>query len=356
MRKAYIHDRIINIWWAEQVFKDIISKNIEKWDINEIFTIFSDKEFLEVNWQKIKINTVISNNFLIEKIDYRNFMPLFPLLTRLLSKKLKKFKPDKTIISSFAIWKNISIPFTNKITYLYLHSPMQYIWDMYDENIKKLIFFKKIPYMICTRYLRIWDKKFINFDTIEYNSRFTQKLAKEIYWMKKWSVIYPQIDNKFIKQPISSESLDYFIFIWRLVKFSKQVDIIIKLFNQTGDNLLILWDWPDEIYLKSIAQWNIKFLWHISDIDQKIKITKKARGLINLTKESFGKVTAEALCLWVPVFGINWGATPELIWKNMWLLVDDLNINNLVIQFNKFKQTQFNKKEIKEAFIKKYGG
>lgn len=50
----------------------------------------------------------------------------------------------------------------------------------------------------------------------------------------------------------------------------------------------------------------------ITQVDEKIALMKYARGMINLAKESFGIATGEALCLGVPVFGYNGGATPEL--------------------------------------------
>jgi hypothetical protein len=55
---------------------------------------------------------------------------------KVLSKKIRKYNPEKIIISSFAIAKNISVPNIKKK--LYLHSPMQYIWSHYDEYTHKL--------------------------------------------------------------------------------------------------------------------------------------------------------------------------------------------------------------------------
>jgi hypothetical protein len=63
-------------------------------------------------------------------------MPFFPLLQKILSKKLKKFNPDIVFVSSFAIAKNIDLP-NNTKKILYLHSPMQYIWEMYEEYLNK---------------------------------------------------------------------------------------------------------------------------------------------------------------------------------------------------------------------------
>lgn len=71
----------------------------------------------------------------------------FPVLCRILRRKIYQFQPDHIIIDSFAAVKNIIKPEKNKHqlsqdkkhhTTLYLHSPMQYIRENYDENISKL--------------------------------------------------------------------------------------------------------------------------------------------------------------------------------------------------------------------------
>jgi hypothetical protein len=64
-------------------------------------------------------------------------MFFYPSLMRVLSKKIKKFRPDHILISSFAIAKNIT-PISGVPMTLYLHSPMQYIRTHYDEYKEKL--------------------------------------------------------------------------------------------------------------------------------------------------------------------------------------------------------------------------
>jgi glycosyltransferase involved in cell wall biosynthesis len=129
----------------------------------------------------------------------------------------------------------------------------------------------------------------------------------------------------------------------------KELDKIIKLFNETGDSLLIMWSGPDEKYLKSISKWNIIFIWRIEDPLEKIKIIKNALWLINITKESFGLVTVESLLLWVPVFAYNDWASPELINNNSWVLVPDKEHKTLVEYFQKFQKKQRNRKHIQSS-------
>jgi hypothetical protein len=49
MKLAFVHDRIINIGGAEKVFIDLISEYVSSPNHEyKIFTIFSDKKFLDV--------------------------------------------------------------------------------------------------------------------------------------------------------------------------------------------------------------------------------------------------------------------------------------------------------------------
>lgn len=283
-------------------------------------------------------------------------MPFFPLLIKILSYKIHKYSPEKVIISSFAISKNIDYHWYKK---LYLHSPMQYVWDHYDEYVNKFRWTKKILYKLTSRYLKKWDKKLRSFDEILCNSKYTKQLANKIYWYN-WTIKYPEINKKYLETNPTNDAHDYYIYVGRLVKFVKELDKIIELFNSIDEKLLIIGTGPDEIYLKSISWDNIIFLWYMDvnnseqDLENQIKIIKNSKWLINITKESFGIVTAEALALWVPVFGYNAWASTELVDEKSGILIDKKDKHSIKKWFEKFRKTIFDRNYIKQNFLKKY--
>jgi glycosyltransferase involved in cell wall biosynthesis len=61
------------------------------------------------------------------------------------------------------------------------------------------------------------------------------------------------------------------------VKFVKEVDKIIELFNHTHDPLIIIGNGPDEVYLKSIAHKNIIFIDRIEDKKEMYAILSQAK-------------------------------------------------------------------------------
>jgi len=120
----------------------------------QIFTLVSEYPLLKTQNLELKIITALPtrlNNLFIKytkhKIrllstifDYRNLIVFYPFFMRVISRKIKKYHPNKLIISSFAIAKNLELGTWNLElgTKLYLHSPMQYIRSHYDEYTAKL--------------------------------------------------------------------------------------------------------------------------------------------------------------------------------------------------------------------------
>lgn len=173
----------------------------------KVFVLFSTHEKVEIRNKKLEIITALPSRLnnvfvyfntrkvpLLSKIfDYRNLMFWFPLLCRLLRKKIETYCADEVIISSFAAVKNIidnnhspfSVPhpLSPQVT-LYLHSPMQYIRENYEENVSKLSFPIKQLYQFATTYLRPWDKKHRQYDVVLCNSNYTAKLAKQLYGLE----------------------------------------------------------------------------------------------------------------------------------------------------------------------------
>ena len=131
---------------------------------------------------------------------------------KIISKKIKAYKPDHITISSFAIAKNIKQPSGIKTT-LYLHSPMQYIRTHYDEYNEKLRGIKgKLFHQIVPK-LKKRDLKFTKFDKIYANSKYTEKVAKELYNMNNIQIKYPVVTKKCFIPTIQETPSEYYLYI-----------------------------------------------------------------------------------------------------------------------------------------------
>jgi len=357
MKTAYVHCWI-QPWWALNVLRDLINEQ-EHQHQHKIFTVFSDRQQYSTDKYTLQITTALpkrinifflrcSNHkipLLSRLFDYRNLMLFYPILMKILSHKIKDYSPDNIMISSFAIAKNIT-PISNIPTTLYLHSPMQYIRTHYTEYKEKLTGIKGKIFRRIVPKLRTRDLKFTHFDTVYTNSTYTAQEAKKIYGMQDTIIQYPRISKEFLLHTIQETPLEYYIYVGRLVNFVREADKIIKLFNTMNIPLIMMWSGPDEIYLKSIAGPSIIFIGRINDIHQKTKIISQAKWLINLTKESYGIGTIEAMLLGVPIFGYAQWATTELVDNECGILVENKKHQTLINAFTKFIHTPRNRKLI----------
>lgn len=397
-RTAFVHDRIVHLWGAEEVFMDLIrtywnrtspiddahfsspkrsSLPLEQSENLCIFTLFSPRQTLTIDGQKIPVIVALPRwlnavfvrgsqpaftrlqKLRAKLFDYRNLIIFAPTLVWLLRRKIRAYAPQLLVISSFAAVKNIVLPnqktkntFSPQ-TILYLHSPMQYIHENYDEYLKKLAPRQVAIFKPTAKRLRTRDLHTRTYSYVFTNSGYTANCAQTYYTLSS-RIRYPRIDKYFLQTAPSSQPREYYVYVGRLVRFIREADLVIHLFNQLHLPLLVMWSWPDEIYLKSIAGDTITFLWQVSDIKDRVEIVKHARGLINLTKESCGMGTMEALALGVPVFGVDAGATPELVDGDSGYLTKEKNINYLQEEFQKFSHIQFDREIIKAHFLKKY--
>ncbi|EKD25417.1 MAG: glycosyl transferase group 1, partial [uncultured bacterium (gcode 4)] len=365
MKVAFVHCRI-SPGWALSVLEDLIDEQKGMTQAT-VFTLFSDRKQLKTEHHTLKIITALPsrvNTFFLwcgtheipvlsRLIDYRNLMFFYPILMKVLSKKIKKYKPDHIMISSFAIAKNIT-PVSGVPMTLYLHSPMQYIRTHYNEYKEKLTGIKGKIFNRIVPKLRIRDLKYTKFDKVYANSKYTAQEAKKLYDMQHITIKYPRIPNKFFIPAVQETPQEYYLYVGRLVNFVRETDKIIRLCNEMKIPLIVMGSGPDEAYLKSIAGPSIIFIGWINDSDEKIKIISQAKWLINLTKESYGIGTVEALLLGVPVFGYSQWATAELVDQDCGVLVENKHHNTLIEGFKKFMNTKRDRKMIAKRIREKW--
>lgn len=348
-------------WWALNVFKDLIEEELQILTFSDIliFTSYSEFDTISINNNQIKIITALPKRLNIffkrnskkklpilwRLFDYRNLMFFYPLLMKVISRKIDKYNPNKILISSFAIAKNIEQCKKRNnwpnVT-LYLHSPMQYIWSHAKEYQQKLTGRKWLILNQITPSLKKRDLQYTKYNKVYTNSVYTKNIAKEIYNIEG-EVKYPKLNQIFLNEKITIKPKEYVVCTWRIVKFVREVDLIIKAFNKLWYPLIIIWSWPDEKELRKLAKKNITFAGRKNE-QEIVNLVKNARWSINLTKESFGLSTAESLCLWVPVLGYSQWATPELLDKDSWIIID--NKTDLEKTFHIFIGRKRNREQI----------
>ncbi len=345
----------------------------------KLYVLYSNQDYYIIDGKNIQIVTALPRQinrffarwtqsrwkFIRWLSDYRNLLFFLPQLTWLLQQKIKKQNPEQLIVSSFAGVKNIVPTWGWEIpTIVYIHSPMQYIWENYDEYTKKLTWIKWVLFRRRANHLRVRDSKKRDYEKVYANSQYTKSCIKHYYNLNA-TVWYPEIDALYLTSKVNTEPREYLVYVWRLVQFIREVDRIIDLCNIMQLPLLVLGSWPDEDVLKDRADGSIVFLWAITDPAKKIAIVQQAQWLINIAKESCGMSTIEALLTGVPVFGFAAWWTRELVWlsqhsENEWpilttecgVFVTDKNHSVLIEAMNLFRSTNRNRWVIRDHILK----
>jgi hypothetical protein len=118
-KTAFVHCRVMP-GGALNVFQDLVESQITVHKLRDvkIFTLFSDRKKIgNIHVQPVfprRLNDLIiffsARNipFFSTVFNYRNRLPLYPLLMRLLSYQVNKQNSESIVISSFAVAKNLS--------------------------------------------------------------------------------------------------------------------------------------------------------------------------------------------------------------------------------------------------------
>jgi glycosyltransferase involved in cell wall biosynthesis len=242
------------------------------------------------------------------KKRYRHYLPLFPLAAE--SINLKSF--DLVISSSHAVAKSVR---TEGVPHwCYIHSPMRYVWDRFDDYFGPEIVGQaasKLFFSPIAAYLRSYDRRTANrVDHFTANSSFVAERVREFYG-RSAEVIFPPTDvQRFAKLERKPE--DFYLFFSAWVPY-KKADHAIKACQDLGQRLIVLGKGPEAARLKKIA--DAKFVTFVEEpTDQLVEdYFSRAKGLLFPGIEDFGIVPVEAMASGLPVIAFRAGGVLDTL-------------------------------------------
>ncbi len=273
--------------------------------------------------------------------NYRLFLPLMPFAIK--SLKVPQ-DTDLVISSSHCVAKGIDIPEGCKHV-SYVHSPMRYIYDQFDNYFGNSKLIIKLAAYILRPYLRTWD--FISNQKVDLfiaNSTFVKKRI-ELFYNKPSVVIHPFVDLKDFEHLKDTKRIkeNYFIMVTAYAP-NKRVDLAIKTFNKLGKELKIIGSGSSQEtnLLKSLAKENIKFLGNLSRpevVDQ----LSKAQALIFPGVEDFGIVPLESLASGTPVIAYKTGGVLDTLNEDCATFFNELTESGMSQAINEFAKKEFSR-------------
>jgi glycosyltransferase involved in cell wall biosynthesis len=302
MKTAIVHDWLTGMRGGEKVLEVLC----ELYPSADLITLLYNKGSLSQTIENMNIITSFIDKLPFKEKKYRNYLPLFP--TAIESLNFDKY--DLILSTSHCVAKGAA-PSKNSLHICYCHTPMRYVWEMYDEYFgkDKTGLLTRTAMSIFAPYLRKWDvHSSARVNHYIANSHFVAERIKN-YYNREAEVIYPPVDASLFQ--LSEKDDNFYLIVSALVPY-KKVQIAIEAFNKTGKKLLVVGTGPESEKLKSLANNNIEFLgWR--DNSELTNLYAECRALIFPGIEDFGIVPLEAMACGKPVIAYAKGGALETI-------------------------------------------
>ncbi|MBI1937983.1 MAG: glycosyltransferase [Ignavibacteriales bacterium] len=338
MKIALVHDWLTSMRGGEKVLEVLC----ELYPGAALFTLLHNKGNLSPTIERMKIETSFIDKLPMKENHYRNYLPLFPGAIESLD-----FSGYDLIISSSHCVAKGAKPQKDALHICYCHTPMRYVWEMYDEYFGKgkAGILTRTAMSIAAPYLRNWDVK--SSSRVNYFIANSHNVARRIneYYSRTSDVIHPPVDMDSFQ--LYEKDDGYYLIVSALVPY-KRVDLAIELFNRSGKKLIIVGSGPENEKLRSLASSNIKFLgW--ADNKELQSLYGGCKALIFPGIEDFGIVPLEAMACGKPVIAYGKGGALETVVEGLTgTFFYEQNIESLSEAVKKFETAKFDGAAIRE--------
>lgn len=333
MKVVLLHDWLTGFRGGERVLEAFC----ELYPDAPLYTLIHLPGTTSKTIEKRKIVASFLNKFPGIENNYRKFLPLFPKAAEGLA---ITEDADLVLSSSHCVIKGVKKP-RSSIHISYVHSPMRYIYDQFENYFgKDAPFYQRMGAKAFRPYLTSWDlKSNENVDYLVANADFvSQRITK--YYQRHSDVIHPFVDLKDFEN-LTNEKEDYYLMVTAFAP-NKRVDLAIKAFNKNKRKLVIIGSGQQEKELKMMANSNIEFKGNVSR-KQVVDYFSKARALIFPGVEDFGITPLEALAAGTPVIAYKIGGVLETLNDKVAQFFDRADENSLTEAIEEFEARSFDR-------------
>lgn len=305
MKVAIIQEWLVTVGGSDKVVKAIA----DVFPDADIYTLVAKKEVcdeLGINWDKVHTSFIQKMPFGTKK--HRAYLPLFPFAIEQFD--LRGY--DVIISSSHCVAKGV-LTKADQLHICYCHSPIRYVWDMYNEYLEESNLTKGLKSWL-VRYLlhriRKWDMlSSFRVDHYISNSDYVGQRIKETY-RRESTTIHPNIDISNFEYYGQKE--DFYLASSRLVAY-KKIDIIIEAFNRMPEKkLVVIGGGPNLKKYQEMAKENVTVMGYQPFNVLKEKM-QKAKAFVFAADEDFGMIPIEAEACGTPVIAYGHGGSLETV-------------------------------------------
>lgn len=301
MKIALVHDWLTGMRGGEKVLEAMC----EVWPDADLFTLLHVPGKLSPIIENRRITTSFIQKLPRAAAWYRNYLPLMP--TAIEQFNLHGY--DLVLSTSHCVAKGvITPPATCHISYL--HTPMRYVWDLFDDyfgpgRVGRL---KRLAISFFANYLRMWDvASATRVDDFLANSGHVAKRIRK-YYRREATVIHPPVDTaRFsIGQPEN-----YYLCLSAMAPY-KRLDLAVQACAKLGRKLKVVGTGQDADRLRQLGGPTVEFLGWQDDraIDE---LYRGCRAFLFPGEEDFGITPLEAQASGRPVIAFAKGGALETV-------------------------------------------
>jgi glycosyltransferase involved in cell wall biosynthesis len=340
---ALLHDWLTGFRGGEKVLLPIASLFPQA----PLYTLFYQPGTVPPTIESRDIHASFLNRMPFAKTHYRHYLPLFPLAAETLIPK----KYDLLISTSHAVAKSVNTRGAKH--WCYIHSPMRYVWDRFDDYFGPSIV-GQIPsrflFAPIASLLRIYDRATVNrVGHFVANSHFVKQRVRKFYEVD-CEVIHPPVEtSRFLK--IRRQPEDFYLFFSALVPY-KKADQAIQACLKLKRPLKILGKGPELKKLRSIA--DSKFIEFIENPTDLIvdDYYSRAKALLFPGVEDFGIVPVEASASGLPVIAFKYGGVVDSQTEHTCEFYNEQTVEGLIQAILQFDSKHFEDKSLRENALR----
>lgn len=335
MKTALLHYWLTNLRGGEKVLAEIGSL----FPGADIFTHACRREMTDRFFPGHRITESMIASLPGARRNCQKYLPLMP-------HALKKFDfsgYDLIISSESGPAKGIRKP-SSAVHVCYCHTPMRYLWDMYDDYYRSTGLPGKIAMRMFRDYLRRYDLRSAGaVDHFIANSRFVAGRIKRIYGRES-TVIHPPVEVSFFKGG-NYEKKDYYLFVGQLIGY-KRVDLALDACMKMNRKLLIVGEGGMLDSLRKRAGENVRFEGRL-DGEPLRRAYAEAKGLLFPGIEDFGIVPLESQAAGTPVIALGKGGALETVTEKTGLFFQEPTVDCLCSAMEEFESKTFDAEEMR---------
>jgi glycosyltransferase involved in cell wall biosynthesis len=236
---------------------------------------------------------------------YRHLLPFYPGAADRF-----RLPPVRLVLSSsHCVAKGVRPP-AGAVHVSYVHTPMRYVWDLYDAYFGPGRGGAGRWLMPLVRgYLQRWDVRTAG--RVHHFVANSRHVARRIlrHYRRRATVIHPPVDTG--RFAPADQVGDYYLVVSALVPY-KRVDLAVEACTHTGRRLKVVGKGPELERLRTLAGPTVEFLGWQPD-EALPELYARARALIFPGEEDFGITPLESMASGRPVAAFARGGALETV-------------------------------------------